>query len=85
MTSILSKALATDDLDEAVKLIQDALGINTGDVAGVVLSGYGRGFPNEWWHDASVGDRRHALLRLLDYELAYAEVHVPEPLLTPAS
>lgn len=45
MTNKLATALDINDLDEAVRRIQDALGIETGDVAAVAFSGLDDG---EW-------------------------------------
>lgn len=41
-TDVLARALLQPDLDVAVKLIQDALGIKFGDVAGQEFSGHDR-------------------------------------------
>ncbi|HMF28333.1 MAG TPA: hypothetical protein VKE42_06140 [Candidatus Cybelea sp.] len=38
--TLLSRALDADDLDDACRLIQDALGITDGDIAGQCLSEY---------------------------------------------
>jgi hypothetical protein len=39
MTNILTRALQSNDPDESCRLIQDALGITTGDVAAQCFSG----------------------------------------------
>lgn len=69
--NLLTQAMETEDLDEALKLIMDALGITDGGVAGVVFSGFDA---NQKWADAaSVLGRRKMMSDWINAELAYAE------------
>jgi hypothetical protein len=63
--SILSKALQQTDLDDAVRMVQDALGIKNGDVAGMVFSGL------ENWHLLSRDERAKWLSEYVKLEVLY--------------
>lgn len=66
---VLAQALNAKILDEACRLIQDALGIDTGDVAGVHFSGSD---VDERWHLMPEDARRAALAEYLKVEMLYA-------------
>lgn len=65
MTNLLTKAIATDDVDQAAKIIQDALGIADGGLAGVYLE------PDRWPEMDSM-DRAGALSLWLRAEIGHA-------------
>lgn len=54
---LVAAAVATDDLNDALYQFQNAIGIDSGDVAGVVFSG---GWDDEWT-TASLA-RRHEMM-----------------------
>ena len=58
-TDVIARALLLSDLDGAVKLIQDALGIKLGDVAGAEFSGRDR----ETYRSIYRADQRAEFLR----------------------
>lgn len=65
-TNLLTRALHTADIDEAFKMIQDALGITDGGVAGMVSPE-----PDEW-KDATPESRQTWLCEYLKFEVLYA-------------
>lgn len=71
MTALLSAALLCDNLDDAVRPIQEALGITDGGVAALAFSGLPDG--DDSWPKLSPDERREWLCRWLAIEIASAE------------
>jgi hypothetical protein len=69
--NLLSQAIHATELDDAVSVLQTALGIETGDIAAVVFSGFLRG--DDSWFDLSTDERRKWLANWLAAEIDYAE------------
>lgn len=66
---LIAKAARDDDLNRAVRLLQDAAGITTGDVAGIAFSDH-RG-DESWWSAATISARTAALNDYKDIEGFY--------------
>lgn len=70
--NLLTKAIHAATIDEAVKPIQDALGIETGDVAGLVFSGCQHSWPTMSWTK-----RASLIASWLAVEVSYADPSSP--------
>jgi hypothetical protein len=70
MINLLAQAIHADELDDAVSLLQTALGIETGDVAAIVFSELPKG--DDSWLDLSTDERRKWLAKWLAAEFDYA-------------
>jgi hypothetical protein len=57
---------ASDELEEACRGIQNILGVTSGDVAGVVFSGFD-------WNQATIEQRMDKLREYVRTEIAYAD------------
>jgi hypothetical protein len=68
--TIITRALHTRELHEAVRLLQDALGITTGDVAAHAFSGLPEG--DDSWPKLSVDERRRWIADYLGAEVFHA-------------
>lgn len=62
----IGRAAHTDDVDVAVKSLQDIAGITTGDIAGIVFSDFD-------WNSASASERVDQLYRWIAVERRYEE------------
>ena len=62
---LIGKAIKHDDLDDAVAVVMDALGIKTGDIAGMYFDGGNRG---ETWGDDTPKERFQLLSGYIAYE-----------------
>jgi hypothetical protein len=67
---MIAQASLVDDLDEAVRLLQDAIGQEDGSVAGLHFSSLDD--PNAAWSDMAQDDRVSALRHYLETERAHA-------------
>lgn len=65
---LIAQAAKDNDLNRAVRLLQDAAGITTGDVAGIAFSDDRN---EEWWPTASVAARSEALRDYVEIEGFY--------------
>jgi hypothetical protein len=65
---LINAAVANDDLTDALYNFQNAIGIDAGDVAGLV---FGFGWDDEW-PDATPTRRREMMDRYVDRERQYA-------------
>jgi hypothetical protein len=70
MTHLLTQAIQAETLADAVRPIQDALGIEAGDVAAAVFSGLPEG--DDSWPGLSVDERRRWLADWLAAEAFHA-------------
>ncbi|ABO55006.1 hypothetical protein LA345_12665 [Burkholderia vietnamiensis] len=68
--ALIEQAAQDNDINCAVRLLQDAAGITTGDVAGIAFSG---DRDEVWWPTASVADRAQALRDYVKVEALYLE------------
>lgn len=71
----IAAAARTDDLDDAVRPLQDLAGITDGGIASLSLSA-------ALWHHARPPDREHMLRNWIEIERLYAEGDVPCALTT---
>jgi hypothetical protein len=70
--NVLSSALHCSDLDQAIGLIQFALGIESGDVAGLACTEALGPHPNIAWRHLKIEGRRDLLAHWLHAELLEA-------------
>lgn len=82
VNAALQVAARTQDIDQAVKLVMDTIGIDTGDVAAQFFSGE----KEKGWEGASYSDRYETLkewllfeIGLMDYEVGGSDTPAPEP------
>jgi hypothetical protein len=66
---LIAQAATDNDLNSALRLLQKAAGITTGDVAGIAFSD--RRGDDDWWPAATLAERTEALLDYKDIEGFY--------------
>ena len=66
-------AIANDDLDAAVRPIQDCFGVESGDTAGMYFTELEGNDPNAAWKDLDYDERRKHILAYIRLEVIYLD------------